>query len=465
MRIRCLLLPGVFSLFLSCSVCNAEIRIEVDHNQNERASGTFKFNRVPSPSKTDSASKAKFKIVDGKRDPNGGELEKLHDGGLPDDKDQPEENFFFDAGTAGGRLQVDLDSVIEIKQINTYSWHTSTRAPQVYKLYATDGTGAEFKPEPKQGADPEKCGWKLIASVDTRPTSGDGGGQYGVSISDTQGLVGKYRYLLFDISRTETRDNWGNTLYSEIDVIAKDDALAAAEVPAASSYVLHSVDNYCQITIDTSSAPELSSWATNKLAPVLAEWYPKIVAMLPSEGYSAPTALQVIIKPGRGVAGTRGTEVTANSRWLTQELHGEAIGALLHEEVHVIQAYGTGPPHLNNGGHTQPPGWLVEGIPDYIRWFRYEPQSHGADVTWIRRQGNLSLSYDAGYRITANFLNYAVQKYGADLITKLNADCRQWKYSDDLWISYTGKTLPHLNQQWRKAVAEEIAEAGRETVR
>jgi hypothetical protein len=39
------------------------------------------------------------------------------------------------------------------------------------------------------------------------------------------------------------------------------------------------------------------------------------------------------------------------------------------------------------------------------------------------------------------------------------------KYSDDLWISYTGKTLPQLNQQWRKAVAEEIAEAGRETVR
>ena len=39
------------------------------------------------------------------------------------------------------------------------------------------------------------------------------------------------------------------------------------------------------------------------------------------------------------------------------------------------------------------------------------------------------------------------------------------KYSDDLWISYTGKTLPQLNQEWRKAVAEEIAEAGRETVR
>jgi len=60
-------------------------------------------------------------------------------------------------------------------------------------------------------------------------------------------------------------------------------------------------------------------------------------------------------------------------------------------------------------------------------------------------QRSLSLTYDAGYRITANFLNYAVQKYGADLITKLNAACRQWNYTDDFWISYTGKTLPQLN--------------------
>ena len=69
MRIRCLLLLGVFSLLLSCSVCDAEIKIAVDHNQTDRASGAFKFNHVPSPSKTDSGAKAKFTIVDGKRDP------------------------------------------------------------------------------------------------------------------------------------------------------------------------------------------------------------------------------------------------------------------------------------------------------------------------------------------------------------------------------------------------------------
>ena len=131
MKTRYVLLLGVLSLWLSCSTCEAEIKIAVDHNRSENASAAFSFENVPSPSKTDSATKAKFKIVDGERDVNGGVLEKLHDGALPTDEDEPEENFFFDVGTAGGRLLVDLGNNVEIKQINTYSWHTSTRGPQV----------------------------------------------------------------------------------------------------------------------------------------------------------------------------------------------------------------------------------------------------------------------------------------------------------------------------------------------
>ena len=45
--------------------------------------------------------------------------------------------------------------------------------------------------------------------------------QYGVSITDASGALGKYRYLLFDCIETETDDPWGNTFYSEIDVVAK----------------------------------------------------------------------------------------------------------------------------------------------------------------------------------------------------------------------------------------------------
>jgi len=204
---------------LFVSVGRAEVKVVVNHNDNDKATADFKFKEVPSPSKNDAAAKAKFTIVDGDRDENGGEIDKLNGGKLPTEEDQPEENFFFAQRADGGRIGIDLGNVIDVKEVNTYSWHPNTRGPQVYQLYASDGTGADFKAEPKRDTDPEKAGWKLVAKVDTRPKEGEGGGQYGVSISDGAGPLGKFRYLLLDVRETENDDPFGNTFYSEIDVI------------------------------------------------------------------------------------------------------------------------------------------------------------------------------------------------------------------------------------------------------
>ncbi len=144
-------------------------------------------------------------------DPNAGGVNVLHDGQLPADADQPERNFFFAQGSNGGRLLVDLGEATNLKQVNTYSWHPGTRGPQVYRLFAADGSAKDFSARPGKGTDPEKTGWTLIASIDTRPKQGEPGGQYGVSISDPGGTLGKFRYLLFDISRTEADDPFGNT--------------------------------------------------------------------------------------------------------------------------------------------------------------------------------------------------------------------------------------------------------------
>jgi len=220
--------------------------------------------------------------------------------------------------------------------------------------------------------------------------------------------------------------------------------------------VAHSPDGKCDITIDTSGAPNLSDWAENKLAPVLAEWYPKIAAMLPSEGYMPPEKFSIAIRPGRGVAATGGTRVTANSTWLEGELNDQAIGSLLHEEVHVIQQYGrarrTNPDAMRN------PGWLVEGIPEYIRWFLYEPQSHGADIVWMRHRKNFTPSYDGSYRITANFLDWVVGKYDKDIVRELNAAMREGKYMDELWKQRTGKSVEELGDEWKASVLKQIAE-------
>src|SRR5882724_7049877 len=190
----------------------AEIKITVGHNDNDSAVPGFQFKNAPSPSRHNAARTAKFIIVDGELDPASGGLTKLNDGALPEEDDQPDENFFFNAGTPGGRLEVDLGSVIGIQQIKTYSWHPTTRGPQVYKLYASDGSSTNFNAAPTNGINPESCGWKQIAVVKTRAESGgDNGGQYGVAISDTEGVIGKFRYLLFDITSTEHDDDFGNT--------------------------------------------------------------------------------------------------------------------------------------------------------------------------------------------------------------------------------------------------------------
>ena len=198
----------------------AAVKVTMDHNTGDSATAQFKFNRVPSPAKDNAAAQAGLKLVVGNAAPNS-KLSALTDGILPEEEDQPQANFFFHDGSDGGRFALDLGSAIEITQVNSYSWHSDTRAPQVYSLFASDGTDPKFNPGPDANTDPATCGWKLIATVDTRPKQGDSGGQYGVSITDSSGSLGKFRYLLFDSIPSEDDDPWGNTFFSEINVIAK----------------------------------------------------------------------------------------------------------------------------------------------------------------------------------------------------------------------------------------------------
>jgi hypothetical protein len=192
-------------------------RVTFDHNPNSIANREFKFKNIASPAKDDAAANAKLTLIDGDLDQGAADLSALIDGRLPSDEDEPAANVFFRAGSSGGRFRMDFSTPIDIAQVNTYSWHPNSRGPQLYKLYAADGSDPKFNPAPKRGVDPASCGWKLIALVSTLPESGEGGGQYAASVSD----VGKYRYLLFDCYVTELYDNWGNTFYSEIDVIQK----------------------------------------------------------------------------------------------------------------------------------------------------------------------------------------------------------------------------------------------------
>jgi hypothetical protein len=444
------------SLFSLVLVSIAEVKVVMEQSASE---SRFRFKSVPVPANNDAATMAEFVLMDGERDRNGGELAVLHDGRFPTGEDQPAESFFFSAGSDGGRLRLDLGDVISVKQVNAYSWHGGTRGPQVFKLYAADGAAEGFSAAPKKGIDPVSCGWRLIASVDTRPKEGDGGGQHGVMISDTMGGLGRHRYLLFAIFQTEDRDAFGNTFYSEIDVIDANGPVLTAADGGETKPILKSFeasDGKYRFTIDATAAPDLLEWADQKLRPVVQEWYPKLVVMLPSDGFEPATNVTLRFRNDMGgtPASAGGGRINMNSGWFRRELEREARGSVVHEMVHVVQSYGRA--RRTNPDATRTPGWLVEGIPDYIRWFLYEPETKGAEIT----ERNLARAkHDASYRITGNFLNWVVQNHDKEIVRKLNAAARAGKYSEQLWKDWTGRTLQELGEDWKKAQEARIKAA------
>jgi hypothetical protein len=85
------------------------------------------------------------------------------------------------------------------------------------------------------------------------------------------------------------------------------------------------------------------------------------------------------------------------------------VGSIVHEMVHVVQQY----------GDYREPSWVVEGLPIYIRFYLFEPEVRGADIT--PRVAN-RVRYDDSYRITANFLNWVVKQRGARPLAR--CECR-----------------------------------------
>lgn len=431
------------------AACLGEVKVVSERIEGDLATVLYGFRKVPAPVKGDAGEKAVFTLVDGQGDLNGGGLSKLNDGRLPQAEDQPSESFFFRAGSAGGRILADLGAVMPVRQVNTYSWHAGSRGPQVFRLFVSAGDGAGFVREPGRGTDPESCGWKPVASVDTRVGEDQAGGQHGVSIRDSVGSLGDCRYLLFDVARTEGEDPFGNTFYGEIDVIAGDFAAVpiASESPLPITRAFDAGGGAYHFTLDTTLAPDLTEWADSKLRPVVQEWYPKIVAMLPGEGFRARTNVVIRFREDMGgtPASAGGRFVNCNAGWFRKELQREALGSVVHELVHVVQSYGGG----RRGGRnaSRIPGWLVEGIPDYIRWFLYEPQTKGAEIT----ARNLSRArHDASYRISANFLHWVTTTYDANLVRTLNAAGRAGNYREELWKEATGKSLTELAEAWKR---------------
>ena len=152
---------------------------------------------------------------------------------------------------------------------------------------------------------------------------------------------------------------------------------------------------------------------------------------LKSDGFTPPQLVTMTLKSDyRGVAATGGTRITGSVGYFKS--HASDVGAMVHETVHVVQRYRS----RNN------PGWLVEGVADYVRFFKFEPGKLG------RIDPNRA-HYNGSYRTTAAFLAYVNEKYDPAAVLKLNRAMRDGQYREELFEDLTGKTVQQLDEEWR----------------
>jgi hypothetical protein len=185
-----------------------------------------------------------------------------------------------------------------------------------------------------------------------------------------------------------------------------------------------------EFVVDVSDAPELKGWA-EMAARTCERAYPMINDELTSEGFAPPKVIHLkLSKEYDGVAGTSNDRIVCSVDYFKR--HPKDVGAMVHETVHVVQAYRRGPR----------PGWLVEGISDYIRFFKFEPGKLG-------RINPQTARYNGNYRVSAAFLAFLGSKYDKDIIRKLNAILREGHYEEGVFQKLIGKPLRELDEEWR----------------
>jgi hypothetical protein len=189
-----------------------------------------------------------------------------------------------------------------------------------------------------------------------------------------------------------------------------------------------------EFVVDVSDAPEMKDWAENT-AHICERAYPMINEQLKSDGYKPPRLISMALKSDyKGVAECSGDHIVGAVKFFKE--HPEDVGAMVHETTHVVQHYRS----------RRNPGWLVEGVCDYVRFFKFEPGNLGP-IDAKRAH------YNGSYRVSAAFLAYLVEKYDKDLVRKLNTRMRAGEYQDEVFKELTGKNLDALDEEWRATLA------------
>lgn len=199
-------------------------------------------------------------------------------------------------------------------------------------------------------------------------------------------------------------------------------------------------------TVDASQAPEKKAWAEKELKPAIEAYAKNVVELLDGKGAKWTRGdVTLILDPKDGVAASSAQSCKI---WLSlkfaEKMPQEVKGACIHEFAHIVQDYRPGPGRAEPYAKT--PGWLVEGIADWVRWVNYEGK---AGVKRVTDGAARNPKHDASYGTTAAFLDYVSKKYDRNFVSKLNKLCREGKYGEEVWTDLTKKTREQLAEEWK----------------
>lgn len=196
-------------------------------------------------------------------------------------------------------------------------------------------------------------------------------------------------------------------------------------IPAIFGFLLAFCAGQPVITLDADETPNLVEWAENA-RNLMEEWQPRLSNLMPSKFGMPDTIALIMKKTDEGIAYTDGNTIVVSSHWI--EKHPDDIGLIVHELVHVLQAY----PNFE-------PGWVTEGIADYLRWAIYESKP----LDWFPLTEDEN-GYTSGYRITGGFLLWLDQTRIPGINTYLNRAMQNTSYSDEIFKKQSGYTVQQL---------------------
>ena len=213
-----------------------------------------------------------------------------------------------------------------------------------------------------------------------------------------------------------------------------------------------------EFRVDATKVPKMEQWAEKNIRRPVEKWAGNVVTLLDGKDAAWTNGVvEIVLEAGEGEddapAWACDGKIFLNMKWAVS-CPEEAPGACIHEFAHVVQDYG--PRDGRADPYADTPGWLVEGIADWVRWFNYEGK---AGVNRANGDAMRDPRYDGAYGLTASFLDYLARKYKRDLIVKLNKTCREGKYGESVWKELTGKGLKTLDMEWKKKLGVKVRSA------